>query len=384
MVTLRETVKTAIAGLGYYTGALGVVGWIGERLHGRGCAILTYHRVLCREEAAAEPDPGLVTTVETFRAHMECIAERYTPVPLSEAVARLGRGAPLPRRACAVTFDDGWRDNFRNAYPILREIGIPATIFVATSYVGTERPLWTRRAAHVIGEALRRGEARLVQDALDQDGPGLSSPAIGTSHGVKPIVSLLKRLPAGRRERIVSGIAAALGCASVGDSWLTWDELRHMSERGVAVGSHTRTHAILIAESPERVRDELAGSRADIETHVGAAPVAFCYPDGAWDERVEAMVRDTGYACACSTDPGMARAGGNPYHLPRIAADERMAQGVGRGFSPAMLTLQAMGGFRTVAGLRRDRHQVVEPERRGATGEGDEPADTLAAMERHR
>jgi peptidoglycan/xylan/chitin deacetylase (PgdA/CDA1 family) len=375
-------VKVTVAGLGYYGGGLRALGWLADRLHGASCAILTYHRVLRGAEVTAEPDPGLVTTVETFTAHMRFIAQRYRPLALDEAVARLARGA-LPPRACAITFDDGWRDSYTNAYPILRELNIPATIFVATSYVGTERPLWTRQAARVIDEALRRGRYRLVSDALA--GAGLQPPPARTytPRATESLVSALKRMPATKRERIVADLAAALGCPAIKDPWLTWDELREMHEGGVLVGSHTRTHAILTAEAPERVLDELVGSRADIQRHLGITAIAFCYPDGATDERAEAMVREAGYSLACSTQPGVARANADLLHLPRIAADERMAHGINSGFSRALFVCQAAGGFRGLAQMANRRLRA--PGGRGARGRRkcDDSSGGLAATERH-
>lgn len=378
---MRQVVKATIAGLGCYSGGLRALCWLADRLRGPSCAILTYHRVLHAEEIAAEADSGLVTTVDTFAAHMRFIAEHYRPLALEEAAARLGRGTLAPA-ACAVTFDDGWRDSYTNAYPILRELDIPATIFVTTGHIGTERPLWTRHAAHVIGEALRRGRYHLLSDVLT--GSGLQPPpSTRAARGAKSLVSALKRVPAATRERIVADLTGALGCAATKDPWLTWDQLREMHDGGVLIGSHTRTHAILTAEAPERAVEELVESRADIQRHLGMTAAAFCYPDGACDARVEAMVSEAGYSIACATEPGVARANADPLRLPRIAADERMAHGIGGGFSRALFTCQTAGGFRGLARLAKRRLRA--PGVQGARGrrEGSDSSGGLAATKRH-
>src|SRR5215510_160511 len=102
-----------------------------EALDGSRAAILMYHRVLPTTQAdEGRVEPGMYVTPSTFRDHLSWLSDRYRVLPLSEIVSRLKDGRPLPERACALTFDDGWLDNFEHAFPCLRERGIPATVFL--------------------------------------------------------------------------------------------------------------------------------------------------------------------------------------------------------------------------------------------------------------
>lgn len=343
MSVLRSTAKATISGLGYYSGAFDAWAWLEDRRRGPGLAILTYHRVLTPEQARTEPDPGLVTTVETFAAHMRFVAERYRPLPLSEAVEELHAGSALPRRACAVTFDDGWSDNYTNAYPILRQLRIPATVFVATAHVGTRTPLWTRRALHVLRHAREAGLWPQAHDSLAGAGVAMDEIASHGPRQLKTIVRELGRLPAETRESVIDHLASVVACPPTADDWVTWEQLREMRGNGIDIGSHTCHHVVLTAESAERAEVELTTSRADLERELGCRPRTFGYPHGACDDRVADLVRRSGYALACSTAPGRARAASDRYRLPRIAVDEGLARGWGRGFSRARFVAQIEG-----------------------------------------
>jgi len=367
MFVVRRAAEAALASAAGETGALDAWLALSERLRGGAATILTYHRILPRDEAAAEPDPGIVTTAETFEAEMRFIARHCSPLPLQEAAERLDRGSRLPRRAVVVTFDDGWRDNYVHAYPVLRRLAIPATVFAATGYVGTSRPLWTREAARGLAEAARRGRWGGVEEAFFAQGMPCAPDPGGNRVLLKAAISGLKRLPAERRERIVSDLVLALGLDAVPDAWVTWDELREMADAGIEVGSHTRTHAILTAESAERVRDEVEGSRRDIERHLGRSPVAFCYPDGACVPAIEAAVQRAGYALACSTRRGVAGFGADRYLLPRIGAEEAMAAGPSGAFCQALFSWRLAGGLERLCGATcRPRARARAPARADA------------------
>ncbi|MCJ7751127.1 MAG: polysaccharide deacetylase family protein [Armatimonadetes bacterium] len=353
MSILRTTAKTALSGLLHYSGTYGALAWLGERVGQSGLAVLTYHRVLPPEEAQVEPDPGIVTTTSCFEAQMRYISKHCAALDLQEAVERMQRGHSLPRRACAITFDDGWLDTYTHAYPILRHFGLPATIFVTTQCIGTTRPLWTRLAVDVLGHASKSDLQRVVSRVCTSDGIEALKQTLAGKHGPEGMLSLLKPLPADVREGIVGELEPSVSVQQRSDPWLTWDQLREMSANGIAVGSHTQTHAILPAESAARVREEVVGARDELRRRLGSAPAAFCYPNGEHNTEVAAIVRDAGHELACTTRLGVAKPVTDRYLLPRIDMHENVVAGISGNFSPSLFVRRTQHGIRWRPSARR-------------------------------
>ncbi len=113
-----------------------------------GLLILSYHRVLPRDFSELNiVEPGMFVFDDTFEMHIVELLKHFEPVDLSQWLAKRTRGERLPDRAVALTFDDGWRDNYEFAYPILTRHVVPATIFVVTSLAGTNHSFWPERLA---------------------------------------------------------------------------------------------------------------------------------------------------------------------------------------------------------------------------------------------
>ncbi|OGW75261.1 MAG: hypothetical protein A2Z72_00835 [Omnitrophica bacterium RBG_13_46_9] len=103
-------------------------------------AILMYHSI-GEEDAAALDGYGSKLNVrpETFSKQMKFLKDKgYKIISLDELIRRVDKGEKVPHKTAAITFDDGLRNNFINAYPVLKKYGFPATIFVATDFVGKE------------------------------------------------------------------------------------------------------------------------------------------------------------------------------------------------------------------------------------------------------
>jgi peptidoglycan/xylan/chitin deacetylase (PgdA/CDA1 family) len=102
--------------------------------------IAAFHRV----QETVEPDDGLTVGVRMFERHCRFFRRHFSVVPLREIVKKLERGQPL-NGELAITFDDGYRDNFEMAAPVLEKLSLPATFFVVTQMIGTDSvPWWDR------------------------------------------------------------------------------------------------------------------------------------------------------------------------------------------------------------------------------------------------
>lgn len=274
--------------------------------------ILIYHRV------NDEHDPFFPATPRhVFETQMEYLASRYIPCPLDEAVLRLERGE-LPENAVAVTFDDGYRDNYLYAYPILRRYGVPATIFLSTGVIGTSEVLWFE---HVF-TAFRRTQRSAVESFC----PPTRMIPIGSMSerqaALHEVLNLCRSLSDEERRELVSTLLHRLEVRADPQPglMLSWDEVRRMSGGGVTFGCHTMTHPILSHVSPDRFHDEIVRPKQLIEEKTGQAVVSFAYPNGRradYSSGVKQALLKAGYRYAVTTEPGSNQTGDDLFELRR-------------------------------------------------------------------
>ncbi|HEU5192062.1 MAG TPA: polysaccharide deacetylase family protein [Methylomirabilota bacterium] len=304
-------VRLAAAGL-HHSGALApLTRAVGHVRRTPAFPILSYHRV--NDDA----DPffrALPTAV--FERQMRHVARNYRVLPVEELVERLERGG-LPRNALAITFDDGYRDNLTHAAPILSRLGLPATIFLATGFVGTAEVPWFDRLAH----GLKRSVATSVGTPWGEYFDLADVPARLCAMG--RALEHLKRVPDEERHRQLEALLVALGVTdqrSFKNLMLSWDDVHALRGLGFTVGAHTVNHPILSRVSPQRAWTEILGARTMIESACGTAPRAFAYPNGGaedYTETVKRLVREAGFTCAVTTRFGLNTPKTNPWELRR-------------------------------------------------------------------
>ena len=278
--------------------------------------ILTYHRF------SRGPDP-LATPAAAFDAHLRYLKSRYTLVPLSRVAAHYEGREELPPGAACVTIDDGFRDAYEVAFPLLRRHGAPATLFVITGFLDRTVWMWTDKMRHV---ALHTKAERLAAEVggrtFDLKLDGRASRLAAAAR----VNAELKKLPSGERDEAINRAAAAHG-VHLPDAPpeefgpVTWRQAREMDAAGLEVGSHTVTHPILTRADDAQLRRELCDSRARLEAELGRAADLFCYPNGSFDERVRREAERTGYRCAVTTLDGLNERAADPLTLRRVAAE---------------------------------------------------------------
>jgi peptidoglycan/xylan/chitin deacetylase (PgdA/CDA1 family) len=289
----------------------GVAPYVARRVAGT-LQILTYHRVNDERDPFF---PAVPTAV--FTGQMQHLAEHFTVCDLVEGVQAMAR-RELPPNAVAVTFDDGYRDNYVHAFPILRRLGVPATIFLATDAIGSGRPLWHDR----VFAAFRQSREPVLRDYATLGSYRLTTMAerLAAQRAVLEFLWGLgdddRALWQGRlAERLtVEEFACAPGLM------LTWSDVHAMSQQGIAFGSHTATHPILATLPVARQVDEVVRSKQAIERHTGAAARSFAYPNGRpqdFGPETKDALRDAGYTCAVTTIFGVNGPGEDLFELRR-------------------------------------------------------------------
>ncbi|MDQ3777388.1 MAG: polysaccharide deacetylase family protein [Actinomycetota bacterium] len=262
--------------------------------------VLTYHRI---DERAGDGGVGsgvFSATPREFSAQVAWLAVHRRILSLSELLdVRRGR-TPLPRRSIMVTFDDAYRDFADAAWPVLKERGVPVTLFVPTAYPGFDgRAFWWDKLHDAFATTARRDEIETPFGRL---------PLRTTDDRARALRAVRTRIRAMAHEaalKMLDDIVAQLGVSPAVSPVLSWPELRILAGQGVALAPHSRTHPLLDRVGHDVARAEIAGSLCDLEREVGSAPRVFAYPGGAYTAEVVSLVAEAGFELAFTTQRGM-------------------------------------------------------------------------------
>lgn len=299
--------KDALAWLFAVTGASKVGAHLAGRF--RALSVLAYHRVFDLDHDEDFPyDPELVSaSVAEFGWQMETVRRHFQPLHLGEALRLLEESRPLPPRAVVVTFDDGHRDNYTNAFPVLRRLGVPATVFLSTGYMDREGTFWFDEVAFRLHRTPRH-ELEVPTLGLRL---ALGSPA-QRRRATEDVLTRLKEVPNTERLAALSELARESRVdgleADARSRPLTWQQVREMRDGGVEFGSHTVSHPILSRLRDEELRVELWSSKEELERQLGRRVECLAYPVGgeaAYDQRVVEVARECGYRLALTYVPGV-------------------------------------------------------------------------------
>lgn len=312
------------------SGALTVLacyGWLRVRLSNKpALLILTYHRILPADspERAVE-QPGMVTSPQALENHIRFARKLGAePVHLSDWLDRNRQGKPLPKLAVAFTFDDGWQDNYQYAYPALKAQNAPATIFLVTRMIDTDKTFWPEQVLSL-----------LTSKTIPENDPSFDwlrrHMPEGAAHDTSRPLSLLEaddviaRLKSLEDATILASLQQVytshpdMAPAETSRSILSGSELTEMAKNGLVMyGAHTRHHYRLNRLKDEKtLKEEIVGCLQDLKSLGEAAIPVFCYPNGDITGKGEALVSDN-YQAACTTKTGWNLAGCNPYDLHRF------------------------------------------------------------------
>lgn len=285
----------------------GAVRW---RISPQGALIAMYHSV----HPSPPPWLGNVVAPPVFERQIEYATRAGHVVPLDWLVRRICSGASIQPRTICITFDDGYRDNFDHAYPILKRQSIPATVFLVTGWVGQDPQHY--RLAHLAHTS--------TLDALDIPGLG-PLPLTSEAARLRTIGRMrdhLRALPRQQRTHVLARILRQLEATPDGPPcerlMLTWDEVRALQRDGVVFGAHTVNHVPLIQVPEDDARKELSDSKTRLEDELNVDCGLLAYPYGAFDRTIVRLADEAGFTAAFTTLPMPARKGADLFTLGRV------------------------------------------------------------------
>ncbi len=306
--------------------------------------ILMYHRVLTKQQVNWRIQPGMYVYDSTLKMQLMFLKRYFCVVDLS-VLARIRENGNMPsgRPICAITFDDGWRDFYEYAYPLLRSFEIPATVFLPTDFIGSDKLFWTDMVPDVLEKI-----NKLKDGGHDAD-PDIEKAILeirnlsGSRESIlEKAIEILKKYRLEQIEKIFDKIVEKqVDLQSAERVFLNWEQVRQMKNSGlVSFGSHTHSHRILTTLQSGEVYEELVDSRQKLmeEKACDSEFIPFCYPNGNYDNKIIQLVKEAGYSMAVTTKNGWNSWNDDFYSLKRIGIHNDMS------FCPSMFGLRLLSG----------------------------------------
>jgi len=296
-----------------------------SQLHGAG-VILMLHRVLANDRAADLPHRNeLCVGPNAFEHLLIWLKKHFDCVPLMDILQPGTQRSDRPK--VTLTFDDGWRDNAVNAFPLLQKYQVPASIFLSTDFIGSRQRFWWESIGETLWDSHGAKARRHLIECLQQIG--------------RPLPVLMDDLDVQRRSLALLRYLQSLKTLSPGElsrltdecpeeslpQALDWQQVRSLEATGlVRFGPHGASHAILTGLDDQRLDEELSRSRDALLNGCNRPLPVYCYPNGDHDARVRQHVADHDFAFALSTGTGIYRGDGEPLALPRFGVSQRAAR----------------------------------------------------------
>lgn len=298
-----------------------VAGNAAELLQPDRIAIFLFHGVVESHRHTVRNYTRKHVDAARFRQVVSDLKAAGTPLSMDDVVDLMTRGAALPANGFAITFDDGFANNWTVAAPILDELKVPATFYVTTDFIENNTMSWIDRI-EILMEEVPEGSLDLPwRDQSTLFGPDDRQALL------EDIRAYVKSEPGLDIEALVAGISRQLGFEPVRsssdplDEKMSWDQVKAMADHPLfTVGGHSHTHSILAFLSDEALGQELDTSLGLLSAKAGVPSRHYSYPEGlahCYDERVIAALKACGTMCAPSAMPGTNGAGSDLFHLRR-------------------------------------------------------------------
>jgi len=264
-------------------------------------ACLMFHRIAEVQEEEIGPYPAITISPPAFEAIIAFFSKHFRAIALPELVTHLIHKKPLPSNTFAVTFDDGFVDNWSVAKPILENYGVPATVYVTTGYIGGEVFPYEFELADLI--AYRDGvhfhwDGREYhwdfKNTQDRERCYTEIKRIG-----KPYSYAL------RRDLMTNVLGESEPLSSKRSLYMNWRQVIELSQSPlITIGAHTHRHVLLPSLTHKDARDEIDSSKNILQAKLGGPVHHFSYPYGASNPSVQSIVQNCGFTSAVGGKPG--------------------------------------------------------------------------------
>lgn len=281
---------------------------------------------------------GMYVDPDAFRMQILFLKSKFNIVPLESVLSTRNTKNKFENKKpyCIITFDDGWIDFYRNAYPILKYHQVCSTVFLTTDFIGSNALFWTDKLALIMEYGKHSNykdnvnNKLLSSDDIIKKVENIQGPM---DIKIEKSIQILKHLPAKDIDNVLEQLSYKwhVNLDTKGPSFLSWEEIKEMHDSGVvSFGSHTKSHQILTTSSDDVIRQELVQSKNKLVEKNVVSPsfIPFAYPNGNYTRKIANMVGEAGYSIAVTTEKGWNRFDGDSsdmYKLKRIGIHQDIA-----------------------------------------------------------
>lgn len=290
--------------------------------------ILMYHRVIPPVETI---QAGMYVKPGTFENQLKLLKKYFNVISLDKlgVLQKENLANSSNKPPCVITFDDGWKDFYDFAYPLLKKYNFPATIFLPTKFIDSRTKFWTDTFAYLIANRQITFFNQLSEPENLEIIEYLNKLSGSIGHQLEAGIEYLKKYPLSKIEEILAELSHMwqVDTDKSGRDFLNWSEIIEMKNSGlVSFGSHTVNHHILTTVDDETIKSELVDSREELleKNVLDGSCLSFCYPNGSYTKDIAAMVRSSGYHLAVTTKNGWNQADADKFTLKRIGIHEDM------------------------------------------------------------
>lgn len=277
-------------------------------------AILTYHRISKKcDDWSLNPLP-----LKSFKEHLKFLTKTYNIISLDNLVDLMVNPNPIPKKTVILTFDDGYKDNYTNAYPLLRKYDIPATIFLTSKLIGSGEISWYDKVGYII---YNTSSNEIKMDEL----PDYTINSTFEKHqAFSDIKRRLIKLNERQKSLLINKLANLCHVEIppyAGDLMLSWDEVTEMNANGIDFGAHTLNHPVLPSLNSQEAEWEILESKRIIEKNLNKPINCFSYPYGNFNHDIIDLVKKSNFKCAVTLNQKLINSKKEDlYSLSRIDA----------------------------------------------------------------
>lgn len=322
----KHIAKKLIASILYYSGLLHAYSYF--KLKDK-AVVLMYHRVLPdNKNTISFTHDSIIVHTDTFKKHMAFLKKNFNLLDINTFSNHIINNISFKDKSCLITFDDGWSDNYKHAFPILKKMDVSALIFLPTDYIGTGQMFWPERLSFLLFNACKNYNAnKSILDSI-----GLNLQQVEHDEDIKSVISNYVRNLKGKPYATINSVIESLESHlshnksmpdnNTVDSFINWNQAAEMLNNKVFFGSHTLSHRILTIINTSEVDTEVSQSKNIIESKLAAKIKSFAYPNGNYNNEVRERVINSGYDISFSTETGAVSCNDDPYTIHRMNIDE--------------------------------------------------------------